>query len=157
MHRAWAACAYLYVFVSRYLSVTGILICVGYLYVVLYYPYMCANKFVNLSCPIRLEINFKCYLYVVRMLFLGHSYAAIYIRLLLVCSPYVTRRYSFVPICYPFVPVWCFSQDRKGYLPGTRGYVVYSQTPEAKGQLSNMLIFHLCGFLMQKDVWKILN
>ena len=81
-----------------------------------------------------------------------YSYAAVYIRLLLVCSPYVTRRYSFVPICYPFVPVWCFSQDRKGYLPGTRGYVVYSQTPEAEGQLSNMLIFHLCGFLMQKDV-----
>ena len=46
-------------------------------------------------------------------------------------------------VCYPFVPVWCFSQDRKGHLPGTRGYVIYSQTPEAEGQSNNMLIFHL--------------
>ena len=45
MHRAWAACAYhLYVFVSRYLSVTGILICVGYLYVVVYYPYTAISR-----------------------------------------------------------------------------------------------------------------
>ena len=107
MHRAWAACAYhRYVFVSRYLSVTGILICIGYLYVVVYYPYMCANKFVNLSCPIHLAFNFKCYQYVVplvRMLFLGtrmlpyisvcHSYV---VRMLLVGTrmyPYVTRLY----------------------------------------------------------------
>ena len=76
-------------------------------------------------------------------------------------SDYVTRHVSgmlricfsvLFGACYSYLPVWCFSQDRKGYLPGTRGYVVYSQTPEAEGQLSNMLIFHLCGFLMQKDV-----
>ena len=104
MHRAWAACAYLYVFVSRYLSVTGILICVCYLYVVLYYPYMCANKFVNLSCPIRLAFNFKCYLYVVRMLFLGTRMLP-YIS---VCYSYVvhmllagTRMYPYVTPLYP--------------------------------------------------------
>ena len=140
MHRAWAACAYLYVFVSRYLSVTGILIRVGYLYVVLYYPYMCANKFVNLSCPIRLEINFKCYLYVVRMLFLGTRMLP-YIS---VCYSYVLRMLLVGTRLYPYVT--------RLYPCGTRGYVVYSQTPEAEGQLSNMLIFHLCGFLMQKDV-----
>ena len=99
MHRAWAACAYLYVFVSRYLSVTGILICVGYLYVVLYYPYMCANKFVNLSCPIRLEINFKCYLYVVRMLFLGNRMLP-YIS---VCYSYVLRMLLVGTRLYPYV------------------------------------------------------
>ena len=99
MHRAWAACAYLYVFVSRYLSVTGILICVGYLYVVLYYPYMCANKFVNLSCPIRLEINFKCYLYVVRMLFLGTRMLP-YIS---VCYSYVLRTLLVGTRLYPYV------------------------------------------------------
>ena len=34
---------------------------VGYSHVVVYHPYMCANKFVNLTCPISLAFNFKCY------------------------------------------------------------------------------------------------
>lgn len=43
------------------------------------------------------------------------------IRVLLVCSRYVTcmllvrirvaRMYPVLPVCYPYVPAWCFSQD----------------------------------------------